>query len=161
MLNQAYISLGGNLGNTEHIFVEALQLIELRIGNIILKSSLFQTAAWGNAEQDDFLNQVILLETNLNPQNLLDNLLTIELHFKRERIVHWGPRTLDLDILYFNQEIIQTENLTVPHPRIKERRFILIPMHEISPYWIDPASSKPIAELLETCPDKLPVKKLN
>ncbi|MEY2792150.1 MAG: 2-amino-4-hydroxy-6-hydroxymethyldihydropteridine diphosphokinase [Bacteroidota bacterium] len=157
----AYISLGGNLGNTKDIFQEALQEIEKYIGTIVHKSSLYQTAAWGNTLQNDFLNQVISVETILSPKKLLDSLLTIEIKFKRERLEKWGPRTLDLDILYIEHEVIVTNELSIPHPRIEERKFILIPLHEIAPDFRDPRNQLTISELLYVCTDELTVLKIN
>ncbi len=160
MSNLVYISLGGNVGNTQEIFKEALQIIAEKLGEITQKSSLYQTAAWGNIPQNDFLNQVIELETSFNPNELLDSLLTIELYFKRDRKEKWGPRTLDLDILYYNQELIVTEYLQVPHARIKERNFILIPLAEIAPNWLDPKENQTILQLKDTCKDELLVSKI-
>ncbi len=161
MSNQAYISLGGNVGNTQEIFQQALKKIEECIGEIVKGSSIYQTAAWGNTQQNDFLNQVIEIETDQSPIQLLDSLLTIEINFGRERKTAWGPRTLDLDILYFNQEIIKTVDLTVPHPRIKDRKFVLIPLNEIASNWKDPQHNQSINELLNSCLDELEVNKLN
>lgn len=160
MSNRVYISLGGNVGNTQEIFSQTLQMLAEKVGKITQKSSLYQTAAWGNIPQNDFLNQVIELETTYDANKLLDSLLTIELYFKRDRKEKWGPRTLDLDILYFNQDLIETEHLQVPHPRIKERNFILIPLAEIAPNWIDPKENQTILQLKESCKDELLVKKL-
>lgn len=160
MSNQAYISLGGNVGNTQEIFEQALQMLAENVGKITQKSSLYQTAAWGNIPQNDFLNQVIKLETSFDASTLLDSLLTIELYFKRDRKEKWGPRTLDLDLLYFNQALIDTVDLQVPHPRIKARNFILIPLAEIAPQWIDPKEQQSILHLKETCKDELPVIKI-
>jgi 2-amino-4-hydroxy-6-hydroxymethyldihydropteridine diphosphokinase len=161
MSNLAYISLGGNVGNTQEIFQEALKEVEKRIGNILQQSSLYQTAAWGNTEQNDFLNQVIWIESALEANQLLDSLLTIELLFGRERKEPWGPRTLDLDLLFFNQEIIQSDHLMVPHPRIKERKFILVPLNEIAVDFIDPQTGKTIEAILHDCADDLVVKKIH
>lgn len=161
MSNLAYISLGGNVGNTQEIFQEALKEVEKRIGNILQQSSLYQTAAWGNTEQNDFLNQVVWIESALEANQLLDSLLTIELLFGRERKEPWGPRTLDLDLLFFNQEIIQTDHLMVPHPRIKERKFILVPLNEIAVDYIDPQTGKTIEAILQDCSDDLAVKKIH
>lgn len=160
MSNRVYISLGGNVGNTQEIFSQALQMLSEKVGKITQKSSLYQTAAWGNIPQNDFLNQVIELETTYDANKLLDSLLTIELYFKRDRKEKWGPRTLDLDILYFNQDLIETEHLQVPHPRIKERNFILIPLAEIAPNWTDPKENQSILQIKESCKDELLVKKL-
>lgn len=160
MLQQAYISLGGNLGNTVEIFEQALQEIERLAGILQKKSSLYQTAAWGNTQQPDFLNQVILIQTTLSPNKLLDTLLTIELKFGRERKEHWGPRTLDLDLLFLDDRILNKEHLTLPHPRIAERKFILIPLEEIAADWLHPVEQKTIQQLVIECKDDSEVKKL-
>ena len=160
MLQQAYISLGGNLGNTAEIFEQALQVIERLAGDISKKSSLYQTAAWGNTQQPDFLNQVILIQTTLSPNKLLDTLLTIELKFGRERKEHWGPRTLDLDLLFFDDFILNKDQLILPHPRIPERKFILIPLQEIAADWLHPVEQKTIQQLVIECKDDSEVKKL-
>ena len=161
MSNQAYISLGGNVGNTQEIFQKALEEIYQHIGKITKKSSLYQTAAWGNTQQNDFINQVICINTLSSAHDLLDSLLTIEIKLDRVREEIWGPRTLDLDILYFNQEIIESPTLIVPHQRIKERKFILIPMNEIASDHVDPLSNQPVAQLLANCIDELAVTKIS
>ena len=161
MSNQAYISLGGNIGNTQEIFQKALEEIYQHIGKITKKSSLYQTAAWGNTQQNDFINQVICINTLSSAHDLLDSLLTIEIKLDRVREEIWGPRTLDLDILYFNQEIIESPTLIVPHQRIKERKFILIPMNEIASDHVDPVSNQPVAQLLANCIDELAVTKIS
>lgn len=160
MFQQAYISLGGNLGNPPETFRKALKDIEQLAGPILSQSSLYQTAAWGFTQQPDFINQVIRIQTTLPPQKLLDVLLTIELIHGREREIHWGPRTLDLDLLFYNDLILNEENLTIPHPRIAERRFILIPMQEIAAEWEHPVFKKTIQELAETCMDESQVQKI-
>jgi len=160
MSHLAYISLGGNIGNTLEIFQNALLAIEKKLGKIIQKSSIYQTAAWGKEDQNDFLNQVILIETSFDAKKLLDSLLTIELLFERKRIERWGPRTLDLDLLSFDNQIVQAVSLTLPHPRIQERKFILVPLAELNPNWVHPMLRKSVSELLDNCADQLKVKGL-
>lgn len=160
MSHLAYISLGGNIGNTLEIFQNALLAIEKKLGKIIQKSSIYQTAAWGKEDQNDFLNQVILIETSFDAKKLLDSLLTIELLFERKRIERWGPRTLDLDLLSFDNQIENSESLVLPHPRIQERKFILVPLAELNPNWVHPMLRKSVSELLDNCADQLKVKGL-
>lgn len=160
MSHLAYISLGGNIGNTLDIFQNALLAIEKKLGKIIQKSSIYQTAAWGKEDQNDFLNQVILIETSFDAKKLLDSLLTIELLFERKRIERWGPRTLDLDLLSFDNQIENSESLVLPHPRIQERKFILVPLAELNPNWVHPMLRKSVSELLDNCADQLKVKGL-
>ena len=145
---QVFLSLGGNLGNTQEIFEACYPLIENKVGSILQQSSLYRTAAWGQQDQADFVNQVLLVKTELLPEAILVAIQAIEKDFGRERKVTWGPRTLDLDILFVGQQIIQTANLQVPHPHIQNRKFILIPMHEIAADYKHPVLNKSIAELL-------------
>jgi 2-amino-4-hydroxy-6-hydroxymethyldihydropteridine diphosphokinase len=159
MINQLFLSLGGNLGNTREIFEGAYPLIEKKIGKISVYSSIYQTEAWGPIPQADFLNQVILVSTSLTPQACLTEMLAIEKEFGRERKERWGPRTLDLDILYYSDVTIAEQDLSVPHPRIAERKFILTPLAEIAPFYLDPTSGKSMVALLEECEDKSQVNR--
>ena len=159
MITQLFLSLGGNLGNTREIFEGAYPLIEKKIGKISVYSSIYQTEAWGPIPQADFLNQVLLVSTTLNPQACLTEMLAIEKEFGRERKERWGPRTLDLDILYYSDITIAEEDLTVPHPRIAERKFILTPLAEIAPSFTDPTSLKTMTALLNECEDSSQVNR--
>ena len=159
MINQLFLSLGGNLGNTREIFEGAYPLIEKKIGKITVYSSIYQTEAWGPIPQADFLNQVILVSTTLAPQACLTEMLAIEKEFGRERKERWGPRTLDLDILYYGDVIIAEADLTVPHPRIADRKFILTPLVEIAPLFEDPVLRKSMMSLLENCSDRSQVNR--
>jgi len=153
MMTQLFLSLGGNLGNTREIFEGTYPLIEKKIGKISVYSSVYQTEAWGPIPQEDFLNQVLLVNTTLSAQACLTEMLAIEKEFGRERKERWGPRTLDLDILYYSDITIAEEDLTVPHPRIAERKFILTPLAEIAPSFTDPTSRKTMTALLNECED--------
>jgi 2-amino-4-hydroxy-6-hydroxymethyldihydropteridine diphosphokinase len=154
----SFISLGGNLGNTREIFEQTYPLIEKKIGSILQKSSLYQTDAWGMTDQADFLNQVIEIETTQNPEEILTNLLAIELNFGRVRDIKWGPRSIDLDLLLFGNQQVNTPHLTVPHPRIQDRKFILIPLVEIAPNTLHPILGKSVRELLALTTDTSAVK---
>jgi 2-amino-4-hydroxy-6-hydroxymethyldihydropteridine diphosphokinase len=144
----AFLSLGGNLGNTKEIFEQTYPLIEKKIGRILQKSSLYQTAAWGLTDQADFLNQVIEIDTTQNPEEILTNLLAIELYFGRIRDVRWGPRSIDLDILLLDDLQLKSETLELPHPRLQDRKFILIPLVEIAPNVLHPTLGQTAKELL-------------
>ena len=159
MITQLFLSLGGNLGNTREIFEGAYPLIEKKIGKISVYSSIYQTEAWGPIPQADFLNQVLLVSTTLSAQACLTEMLAIEKEFGRERKERWGPRTLDLDILYYSDITIAEEDLTVPHPRIAERKFILTPLAEIAPSFTDPTSRKTMMALLNECEDSSQVNR--
>lgn len=153
-----YLSLGGNLGNTIEIFQNSMEILTKKVGKITQISSLYQTAAWGPIPQNDFINQVIEVETKLSAPKLMDILLEIELQQGRVRQERWGPRTLDLDIIFFGEQLISTENLEIPHPRMEDRKFVLIPMVEINPNLIHPISRKSIRQILLECKDECDCK---
>jgi 2-amino-4-hydroxy-6-hydroxymethyldihydropteridine diphosphokinase len=155
--SEVVIMLGGNMKDTRRIFTECRELINAKAGEIIKVSSLYVSEPWGGLNQSHFLNQAIKLETYLDPLVLLHTLLNIETGFGRKRIVKNGPRTLDIDILYYNDLIINSIELQLPHPRLHLRRFNLIPLLEISPNWNHPVYQKSVAELLQDCPDTLKV----
>jgi|LakMenEpi03Aug12_release.lakeMendotaPanAssembly.Ray.scaffolds.fasta_scaffold18713_3 2-amino-4-hydroxy-6-hydroxymethyldihydropteridine diphosphokinase len=154
---RVFLSLGGNLGNTQEIFEQSYPAIEKKVGKILQKSSLYRTAAWGLKDQADFINQVMLLESALNPHEILTEIQAIEKQFGRERLVTWGPRTLDLDILFIENLKIQNEKLQIPHPHIHNRKFILIPMHEIAKEFEHPELKKTISELMLEATDDFSV----
>ncbi|HIX53972.1 MAG TPA: 2-amino-4-hydroxy-6-hydroxymethyldihydropteridine diphosphokinase [Candidatus Sphingobacterium stercoripullorum] len=155
-----YILLGGNQGNTEAIFHKAIMMLQSDVGTINKVSSLYKTAAWGKTDQPDFINQVLKMSSKLSPESLLQNTQQIEKLLGRERLEHWGPRVIDIDILYYGTTIVSTEHLTIPHPRIQERRFVLEPLNEISPNLIHPVLGLSQKELLAQCTDKLMVEKI-
>ena len=128
----AYIGLGSNVGDKQNHLARALDMIAAIQGVIIKrKSSLYLTKPWGKTDQEDFLNQVVEIETGLNPLDLLHRLQEIEIKLGRRRDQQWGPRTIDLDILLFGPETIDLEELKVPHPYLRERLFVLIPLQEL------------------------------
>ncbi|WP_303984452.1 2-amino-4-hydroxy-6-hydroxymethyldihydropteridine diphosphokinase [Niallia circulans] len=133
-MNKVYLSLGSNIGDRLEYIREAVQMLhnqeETKVVNI---SSVYETDPVGYEEQALFLNIVIQVETSLNPLSLLEQCQKIESELGRKRIIRWGPRTIDLDILLYNQENIVSEKLIIPHPRIEERAFVLVPLIEIAP----------------------------
>ncbi|KJS04822.1 MAG: hypothetical protein VR77_10570 [Flavobacteriales bacterium BRH_c54] len=157
--NQLILSLGGNQGDIKKTFLSAKNNIAQEIGTIVKESSIYQTQAWGVENQPDFLNQVIVVETKLSPITILEKCLVIEMELGRKRMKRWGERTIDIDLLFFNSEIIQTENLQIPHPKISERNFILHPLAEIIPEFIHPILNKSISQLKIDCTDSLKVFK--
>jgi 2-amino-4-hydroxy-6-hydroxymethyldihydropteridine diphosphokinase len=158
-MNGIYLIIGGNMGDRENYLATCIQEIENCIGKIVRKSAIYETASWGNTEQTPYLNQVLFLYTNLNPQKLLAECLSIEKKMGRRRTVKWDSRIIDIDILFYDHEIIHDDGLTIPHPLLHERKFVLIPLNELSPLFIHPVSKKSIHELLNECKDPLEVKK--
>lgn len=157
---KVFLLLGTNMGDRNNNLVNALLAIHQDAGKVYKKSSVYQTAAWGKTDQQPFYNQVIELETSLNPFQLLTTLLSIEQKMGRKRTEHWGERKIDIDILFYGDEIIETSDLIVPHPQLEYRRFTLVPLHEIAPDFVHPVLQKKVYELLEACPDKLSVVKI-
>lgn len=158
-MNTAYLILGGNKGDKLRNLQQAIFLLEKEVGAINMKSDIFITAAWGNTNQPDFFNQAVRLETHLSPHDLLKKIISIEEGLGRVRNHEkWMERTMDIDILFYNDEIIDTEDLKIPHPYIQERKFVLIPLEQLSPAFIHPILKKNIQTLLSECADELEVK---
>ena len=146
----AYIALGSNIGDSRALFCEAIDKIESRKDCDIIKiSDYITTKPYGPVKQDDFLNGAIMIRTILSPIKLLDLLNNIEAEAGRERVVHWGPRTLDLDILLYDDLMMSTDDLTIPHIDMHNRDFVLKPLAQIAPYELHPVYKKTIIELLE------------
>lgn len=156
---QAYLLLGTNLGNREQNLQQAIAAIKMLCGKLTASSSVYTTAAWGITHQPDFLNQVICIDTTLSAQQLIKLLLDIEKKLGRKRIVKMGPRLIDIDILLMENTVIHEPDLIIPHPRMQQRKFVLIPLNEIAPAIIHPVFNKTISQLLKDCEDNLDVKK--
>ncbi len=158
-MNTAYLLIGGNLGDRAAYLAEAINQISAQCGRVITTSSIYETAAWGNVNQPAFYNQAVKLVTILSPEALIERLLAIENEMGRVRTEKYGPRTIDLDILMINDIVIDTPTLTIPHPQLHNRRFALLPLHEIAPALHHPVLNKTIHELLLNCLDTLDVQK--
>src|ERR1035438_9730467 len=142
-MNKAYLSLGSNRGNRELNLERAVKMLSDWAGNIIAESSLYETPPWKMADSNDFLNQVILLETGLMEGKLMETIFQIETLLGRVRIQKkYEPRTIDIDILFFNGIIVNKGGLIIPHPLLQERRFVLDPLAEIAPEFIHPVFQK-------------------
>jgi len=146
---RAAVGLGGNLGHPERAFREALNRLEAETGIVVSAvSGLWRSAPWGIADQPEFLNAAALLETCREPGDLLAFLQDLERGAGREPGVRWGPRPLDLDLLFHGDAVVDRADLTLPHPRLPERSFVLEPLAEIAPGWIHPVAGKTAAEML-------------
>jgi 2-amino-4-hydroxy-6-hydroxymethyldihydropteridine diphosphokinase len=152
-MEQALIGFGSNQGDSVSIWGKALDALRRPPGIDVVKvSSLYRTEPVGMVDQDWFINGVILVKTSLEPLDLLDLTSKIEEDFGRIRTVRWGPRRLDLDILFYGERQIDVPQLTIPHPRLHERSFVLIPLVEIAPHWVHPVLKMEAHELLaELC----------
>ncbi|MGB0862153.1 MAG: 2-amino-4-hydroxy-6-hydroxymethyldihydropteridine diphosphokinase [Saprospiraceae bacterium] len=159
-MNIVFLHTGSNLGNRFDYLHQANQLIKNRIGSIQKASSFYETAAWGITDQPAFINQAIRVETALSPNELLKAINQIEAEIGRIRIKKWAERVIDIDILFYNQTIIETPNLKVPHPRISERNFVLVPMNEIAADFVHPVFQKTMQQLLDETSDNLEAKKI-
>ena len=159
-MNSVFLLLGGNLGNRQQYLQEAIALINSNIAPVVEISSIYETQSWGKTDDPDYLNQVVTLKTEIPAPELLHKILDIELVLGRKREEKWGPRTIDIDILFYGDEIIDTEELKVPHPELHNRRFTLEPLAEIAPHLIHPVLKKTILAMKNELEDSLIVKKL-
>lgn len=146
------------MGDKVSNLLQVRHLILQNIGIIVKVSSIYQTAAWGKMDQKDFLNQVLEIQTELIPHQLLIECLEIERQMGRERFEKWGERLIDIDILYYNDLVIEEVHLKIPHPEIQNRRFTLTPLVEVAPDFSHPVLLRNNSELLQLCTDSLQVK---
>jgi 2-amino-4-hydroxy-6-hydroxymethyldihydropteridine diphosphokinase len=155
-----FLGIGTNLGNRESNLEEAVARIREYIGLVLDSSSIYETEPWGFHAKDEFLNKVVKVNTELTPSGLLGRILMIESLLGRVRgQVRYSSRLIDIDILLYEDLIVEEESLKIPHPLLQQRKFVLVPLCEIASEIIHPVMKKSIAELLEICEDKSEVKK--
>ncbi len=153
-MEEAILLLGGNLGNRELALAQAMEKIEEHVGEITAHSSIYESEPWGFEDKNQFLNQAIKVNTELSPEQLLSTLLEIEQSLGRVRTGKLSARTIDLDILFYGAKEIKTDTLIIPHPRISERLFTLLPLAEITGNSNLPKFNTSSQELIKSCLDK-------
>ncbi len=158
--NVVYLQLGSNLGDRENILINSKGKIEEYIGRIEKESSIYETASWGIEDQPLFLNQILVVKTSLDYCKIFFYIKKIEEKLGRTREKKWASRLIDIDIIFFNQEIIESPEVSIPHKQIASRRFVLEPLAEVAPGFMHPVHNKTVFELLNNCSDNLSVKKL-
>ena len=161
-MHKVFLGIGGNIGNKQSNFQKVLKIIETELGAIIKKSSVYETPPWGFSSEENFWNQVILIETKLSPQKLLKSIHYIENDFGRNREGKgYNSREMDIDILYFDDIYLEEENLIIPHPKMHLRKFVLVPLNEIAPGLKHPLLRFTSLQMLENCTDSSVIFKLD
>jgi 2-amino-4-hydroxy-6-hydroxymethyldihydropteridine diphosphokinase len=162
-MHKCHLLLGSNLGDRIWKINNALNLIELQIGKISAVSAFYETEPWGFTSSEQFLNKAVIVETHHSPHEALILIHQIEKNMGRKRLTgsDYASREIDIDILFFDDEIVNTETLVIPHPQLQNRKFALIPLAEIAAETIHPVIKKSVCQLLEECPDQLMVNKYN
>ncbi|MGN8069158.1 2-amino-4-hydroxy-6-hydroxymethyldihydropteridine diphosphokinase [Mucilaginibacter sp. SG564] len=158
-MNNIFLLLGSNLGDRKLFLKQAINHIEAEITPVVKLSSVFETQSWGKTDAPDYLNQVVQLHTSLSARELLEKILAIEIMLGRERKEKWGARTIDIDILFYGDEIVDEPDLKIPHPELHKRRFTLEPLAEIAAAFVHPVLHKDILQLKNELVDDLIVKK--
>lgn len=159
--NKVYLLLGSNMGARLQLLEEAIKNISIQVGKVTAQSSIYETAAWGKTDQPGFLNVAVEVTTALTPLEVLNSALAIEAQLGRVREEKWGTRLIDIDIIFYNNEVLSIPNqLEIPHPEMHNRKFVLVPLVEIAPELLHPVFHTSISSLLAALDDDLPVIKI-
>jgi len=157
-MNIVFLQLGSNLGERELLLQDAIAAVEDRVGKVVEKSKVYESTPWRVEGQDNYLNQIIKVKTEMLADVVLSTILDVEKDLGRIRIEKWGERLIDIDIIFYNDAIIETAQLCVPHKHMHERMFVLTPLHNIAPDMMHPKYNKTVEELLQICTDTELVK---
>lgn len=149
-----YLCLGANVGDRRQTILAATGLITKHIGKVARKSHLYETQPWGKTDQDPFINQVLMVNTTLDPRQLLEAITKIERELGRERKEKWGPRVIDIDILLYGKRVVRDKGLEIPHPEMHQRAFVLVPLMELDPELEHPVLHRQIDQLYMECEDE-------
>lgn len=156
------VIFGSNSGDRQTIIEKAIAILSANAGSVAIASSFYETAPWGFESDEMFMNKTAVFDTLLTPEKFLDECLKTEQFLGRTRTagIRYSSRTIDIDLLFYDKSIVNTPTLTIPHPRMCERNFVLTPLNEIIPDFTHPVCNRTISELLSVCPDRLPVRKI-
>lgn len=161
-MHNVFLGIGGNLGNKTENFKNVFKIIIREIGNITLASSVYETPPWGFQAKESFWNQVLQVETELSPGEVLSKIHAIEDQFGRKRgNNNYTSREMDIDIIYYDDSFLENENLIIPHPLLHQRKFVLVPLAEIAPNLKHPLLRLTSLQMLENCKDESVIKKLD
>lgn len=159
-MGNCHLHLGSNQGDRKVQLVRAIQMIEESIGPVLSSSAMYETDAWGKIDQNDFINIALEVEHYMTPNQLLKTVNKIEDQIGRIRLERWGPRLIDIDIIFIKDIVIDTEKLTIPHRLMHKRNFVLYPMVEIAAEFIHPVLNENLSSILEDCEDETEVRRI-